>query len=337
MTFIASMFIYGKDRIRTLMLTIVFSIGFYAAKGVVFVINTGGAGRINGVEGSFLDGNTFIGLAFVMVCPLTIYLARTEQRPWLRRTLYTLVVMTFISTIFTFSRGAYLGLVAIIPMIFLRAQRKAIATCILIPTVLIVPNVVPDSVFDRIFDRVERIEGYESDRSANQRLQSWTVAWNLAKDFPLRGAGFEFEYSPDETRWLQYTSEKYSWALTHSSSAHSIYFQILGQHGFLALGLFLVLLFGTLLSLQRTKRRTEGNPETSWIANYASGLQVGLAGYMVTGAFLSSAYFDLLYLYIALSAILGREVQSLTLQRKAQRPQGVRMMGQDIASLPRHG
>ena len=37
------------------------------------------------------------------------------------------------------------------------------------------------------------------------------------------------------------------------------------------------MLFGTLLSLQRTKRLTQRNPETSWIANYASGLQVGLA------------------------------------------------------------
>lgn len=308
MTFVATMFIYGYDRIRTLMWTIVICIGFYGVKGFFFVLRSGGAERVQGPENSFLDGNTFIGLAFNMVVPLMIFLAREEQKPWLKRSLYAMAILTIVSTIFTYSRGAYLGLVIILPLIFLTARRKVIAACILIPAVLIAPLVLPDSVFQR----ADTIENYEKDGSANQRLQSWTVAWNLAKENPLTGAGFEFEYGSDRDRWFKYGSEQYNWAIQRTSAAHSIYFQVLGQHGFVALLLFLALLFGTLLSLNRTKKRAMATKDTNWIASYASGLQVGLIGYMVAGAFLSSAYFDLAWLFFALAAILAREVKQVS-------------------------
>jgi O-antigen ligase len=109
-------------------------------------------------------------------------------------------------------------------------------------------------------------------------------------------------------KWFSYANEKYMWAIGRSSAAHSIYFQVLGQHGFVAAILFIALLIATMLSLGRTKRRALLNPDTAWVANYASGIQVALAGYMVCGAFLSSAYFDLAWLFVALSAILAREV-----------------------------
>jgi putative inorganic carbon (hco3(-)) transporter len=311
MTIVATMLIYGRDRIRTIMWTIVISIGFYGVKGFFFVLRSGGAERVQGPDGSFLEGNTFIGLAFTMVVPLMIMMARAEHKVWFKRFLYGMAILTIISTIFTYSRGAFLGLGVILVLMFLNAQKKVLAACILIPAALLAPVVLPESVFQR----ADKIENYQSDGSANQRLQSWTVAFNLALDRPVTGAGFEFEYSPDEARWLSYGSEKYTWALQHSSAAHSIYFQVLGQHGFIAFLLYLALLFGTLISLSRTKRWALSNPSTTWVAGYASGLQLGLMGYMMSGAFLSSAYFDLAWLYFALSAILAREVTEVATRR----------------------
>src|SRR6185312_5621034 len=138
----------------------------------------------------------------------------------------------------------------------------------------------------------------------NQRLQSWTVAWHVALDYPITGAGFEFEYTPDTARWLKYGSEKYVWALQAPTAAHSIYFQILGQHGFIAFGLFMVLLVGSLFRLQRIRKMASMGAEHGSIAAYAAALQIALVGYMVSGAFLSSAYFDLAWLFYALTAIL---------------------------------
>lgn len=315
MTVIATMFIYGHNRIRMLMWTIVLSIGFYAVKGFFFSLRTAGAYRVEGPAASFIDGNTFLGLAFNMVLPLMIFMAREEARPWVKRGLYFMAACTVISTIFTYSRGAYVGLAIVLPLIFLRAEKKVIAAFVLIPALLLAPFVLPEQVFER----ADKIENFETDRSANQRLQSWNVAWNIAKENPLTGAGFEFEFVHPE-KWFSYANQKYMWAIGRSSAAHSIYFQVLGQHGFVALILFIALLISTMRSLGRTKKIAAANVDTAWLASYASAIQVALTGYMVAGAFLSSAYFDLAWLFFALSAILAREVAPASKDRYSQMP-----------------
>jgi putative inorganic carbon (hco3(-)) transporter len=304
MTVLATMFIYGKERIRMLMLTVVFSIGFYGVKSFFWVLRSGGVNRVEGPANTFLDGNTFLGLAFNMVIPLMIFMAREEQKPWLKKALYVMAAMTVVSTIFTYSRGAFVGLAIILPLIFLRAKQKVLAACILIPALLIAPFVLPN----KVSERADLIENYEGDRSAIQRFQSWAVAWNIAKDRPLTGAGFEFEYG-NAARWYTYTEQKYMWATTYPKAAHSIYFQVLGQHGMLAALMYFGLLAGTLRSLGRSKKLATSRPELSWVASYSSGMQIALVGYMVSGAFLSSAYFDLAWLFFALSAVLAREVR----------------------------
>jgi probable O-glycosylation ligase (exosortase A-associated) len=305
MTILMTAMIYGRNRIMAMLYTIAFSVGFYGLKGAIFVVSTGGAGQVKGPEGSFMEGNTFIGLALNMVLPLILYLGREEKRRWMKVLLYAMFFCSIVSVIFTTSRGAYLGLGAILPLMFLRARSKWLALAILVPA-LVGAQFLPN----RIFHRAELIEDYQQDGSANQRLQSWTVAFNVALDYPLTGAGFEFEYAPDEQRWLSYGSRKYDWAIKTSSAAHSIYFQVLGQHGFLAFALFLTLLLGSLIRLQRIRKRASARGDEAWIAPFATALQTSLVGYIVSGAFLSSAYFDLAYLFYALIAVFDREVRT---------------------------
>lgn len=328
MTFVATMFIYGRERIHALMLTMALSIAFYGVKGFFFVLRSGGTERVQGPEGTFIDGNTFLGMAMIMVAPVLISLARVEHRRWLRSLLYAGAGMTLVSTIFTYSRGAFLGLAATLPLMFLRSKRKWLAAAILVPALLIAPSLLPESVFNR----AEKIESYQSDGSANQRLQSWTVAWNLALDHPITGAGFNFENGANiRDKWIAYGSEKYMWALDRPHAAHSIYFQVLGQHGFVAFGLFLAVLFGTALSLGRLRARANAHPSLSWVSSYATGLQIGLVGYMVSGAFLSSAYFDLAFLYYALAAILWREVRTADVRVRTEPME--RPMGRTISQV----
>lgn len=306
-TVVSTMFIYGRERIRALLMVAALSLGFYGVKGALFVLRTGGSERVEGPDGSFITGNTFLGLAMIMVIPLLVVLAREERRPWLRNLLYVTAAATVLATIFTYSRGAFLGLGAVTAALFLHFKRKVLATLILVPAILLASEVLPE----KLFQRGETIAEFEQDATANQRLQSWTVAIGIARDYPLTGAGFEFEYAPDDTRWLAYGSEKYASFISHSSAAHSIYFQVLGQHGIVAFVLFLAMLIGAQLSLQRAKKLARRHPDAEWIASYAAGVQMGLFGYMVAGAFLSSAYFDLAYLFYALSAILWREAKAL--------------------------
>ena len=137
------------------------------------------------------------------------------------------------------------------------------------------------------------ISTYEQDSSAMGRISTWTMLSNLALDRPLVGGGFE-----------PYTTEVFRRYLpdydgTHS--AHSIYFQVLGEHGFVGLALFIVFWMLTWQLSRRIIKHTKNDPESKWAYWLATMIQVSLVGYFVGGMFLNLAYWDMpYYLMIAL-------------------------------------
>jgi O-antigen ligase len=89
-----------------------------------------------------------------------------------------------------------------------------------------------------------------------------------------------------------------------SSGPHSIYFQILGEQGFVGLGLFLSLIAACILSLRKLRRLVRDAQPLQWIVPYANGIEGGLCAFLVSGAFLGRAYFDLFYQLVACTIIL---------------------------------
>lgn len=79
--------------------------------------------------------------------------------------------------------------------------------------------------------RQQTTVSYEKDRSSLQRIQAWGVAFNVAKDRPFLGAGMRF-YNGDTERWLSYANFIGNWK-RKAKAAHSIYFQTMGEHGFI--------------------------------------------------------------------------------------------------------
>jgi putative inorganic carbon (HCO3(-)) transporter len=307
MTVVATMFIYGKERIRYLLLVVVASLGYYGIKGGVWSIVTGGGEQVLGPEGSFIEGNTSLSLALNMVIPLMVALAREEGSRWLRRVLYLSAALSAVASFFTYSRGGWLGLVVVIVLLMfqLKNTQRVLLASMMVAIFLAAHSFLPD----RVFTRADTLENYEQDCSANQRFMAWTVYWNIGKNNPLTGGGFQLE-TVDDGRWLALGDEKYMSCFggAVNSAAHSIYFQILGEHGFVAFLLYIFLLASAQLKLSRLRREAKMRPDIAWIGNYAIGLQIGLLAFMVSGAFLSLAYFDLPWLYYALTVILSREL-----------------------------
>ncbi len=303
MSFVITMLIYGRFRIWALMMVIAISIGFYGFKGGIFSIVTGGNYKIWGPPASFIGGNTEIGLAMVMVLPIILVLAREAEKKWVKYALYATFWLTVIATIFTYSRGALLGLATVMALMFLSARKKVIILSLVVPIALVGLQFVPE----KLINRAKTIETYEQDNSAMQRIQAWSVALNVALERPLYGAGFSMDHAPDDL-WISYAAFLGDWN-NRARAKHSIYFTVLGEHGFIGLGLFLGLMIATLVTLSSIKRKAQETEETKWMASYADALRIGIIGYAVSGAFLSLSYFDLYYTYVALAAVLLREVK----------------------------
>jgi O-antigen ligase len=85
---------------------------------------------------------------------------------------------------------------------------------------------------------------------------------------------------------------------------HSIYFEVLGEHGWVGLILFLSILGFTWLKCGAIVRRAKGKAELSWARDLAAMIQVTLVAYMSAGAFLGLAYFDYVYHLVAIVVVV---------------------------------
>ena len=148
------------------------------------------------------------------------------------------------------------------------------------------------------FDRMATIQNYETDNSAMGRINAWNMAFN-------HGEG------PTARRWIRLRSRSIRSPLyapdpedVHDS--HSIYFEVLGEHGFVGLGLFLMLGLMTWRTASWVIRRARRDREKRWAADLAAMVQVSLVGYASAGAFLGLAYFDFYYTLIAWSCCARR-------------------------------
>jgi probable O-glycosylation ligase (exosortase A-associated) len=294
MIFVAMMLITDKERLNWLVLTIALSIGFYGFKGGIFTIVHGGVYRVQGPSSTFIGGNNELGLAMAMTVPLLYYCGRQSSRLWLRLGLFTTMVLSAVAAIGTQSRGALLGMTAMGVMFWLKSRQKfAIAFYAAIAILLVLAIMPPEW-----YQRLSTIRTYDEDQSAMGRINAWWMAWNLAKS-RLLGGGFEtFQYG----MFQLYAPDPGDYR-----DVHSIYFEVLGEHGFVGLGLFLLLAAFTWLSASRLIRATKAIPEMRWLGELAAVVQVSMLAYATAGAFLGMAYFDYYY-NLVLIIIVGRVI-----------------------------
>ena len=124
------------------------------------------------------------------------------------------------------------------------------------------------------------------------------VDWNAAVDRPLIGVGFN---AANDVVFARYAPLDGGYAVFRGRVwvAHSIYFQMLGEHGFVGLALFLLLGALSWIKAGQLARTTVGDPELSrWVPSLMRMVQVSLIGFAVGGAFLSLANHDLPYYFV---------------------------------------
>jgi len=213
--------------------------------------------------------------------------------------------LTALAAVGSQSRGAMLGIVSMGSFFWLKSRNKAFTGLLAIVAAALVFAVMPQ----QWFDRMSSIQGYEQDASAMGRLNAWQMAFNLAKDRPL-GAGFDafradmfWAYAPDPE---------------NQHDAHSIYFEVMGEHGFIGLALFLALGLMTWFTASWIIKRARGDPEKRWAADLAAMVQVSLVGYAVAGAFLGLAYFDFYYTLVAVIVLVKTVLVAQDARRKTE-------------------
>jgi probable O-glycosylation ligase (exosortase A-associated) len=282
MTLVAVAALRERRHIELFLLVNALSLGFYGFKGGLFTILTGGGQRVWGPPGGFIEGNNEVGLALVMVIPMMNYLREVTTRRWARISLAALMLFTAVAVLGTQSRGAFLAISAMGLVLWLRSKEKAKAAIAIGVIGLVLTQFMPASWEARM----QTIGAYNQDGSAMGRINAWQMATHLANDRFL-GGGF-YIYTPE-------IFARYAPVPDDLHAAHSIYFQILGEHGYVGLILFLLVGFFSYRTAIRIRRETRRREDLRWLYQLAGMMQVSMIGYAVGGAFLSLAYFDLPY------------------------------------------
>jgi probable O-glycosylation ligase (exosortase A-associated) len=124
MTLIAMVALIERRHIDWFVWANVLSMGFYGFKGGLFTIATGGESRVWGPPGGFIAGNNEVALALVMTLPLMNYLRLQSTQRWLRRGLLVLMALSLVAAVGSQSRGAFLALLAMGSMRWLRTHKN---------------------------------------------------------------------------------------------------------------------------------------------------------------------------------------------------------------------
>jgi len=292
--FLTILLISDKAKLDGFIWVIVASIGYYGIKGGIFTIATGGGSRVWGPTGSFISGNNEIALALLIIVPLLRYLQLQETRKWYRLGLMGSMLLCMAAILGTQSRGALLGIAAVGLFLWWKSPKKLGMAMVVMAVAALVVLFMPQTWWSRM----ETIQTYDTDASAMGRINAWWVAFNVAKDtFTGGGAGM----------FTQETFAKYAPVPSDVHDVHSIYFEMLGEQGFIGFTLFLLLLGMTWLRCGKLVKQYRAMETHKWAADLGAMLQVSLIGYAVSGAFLGLAYFDGFYNLIA-CAVIATEV-----------------------------
>lgn len=296
LTFMTLLMLTSQRRVHIFIWVIVVSLGFYGVKGGIFTILHGGVHRVQGPYGTFIGGNNEMALALVMTIPLMRYLHLQEKNHLVKLGLAAAMLLTVIATVGSQSRGALVAL-AVTGTIFWLKSRKKFATAVFIALAVTSAATLMPSAW---FERMDTIQTYEQDSSAQGRINAWWTAFNLAND-RVTGGGFE--------TWLPPVFAKYAPNPRDWRDVHSIYFEVLGEHGWVGLSMFVGLLGLTWMKCSATIRLAKRHASLTWGRDLAAMIQVSVVGYMSAGAFLGLAYFDYIYHLIAVAVVVHHLVQ----------------------------
>ena len=291
--------------------------------GAKFIASAGGH-NIYGITPAFNDNN-LSALAALMCIPIVIFLARQYQNNfYFRNGLYVVAFFNVMFVLGSNSRGAFLGLVIFCIAYWLKSKSKFRDGFFMSAGGVVALLILSDEWFNRM----ETIGSADEDSSFQGRLKSWKLAILMAMRHPFFGGGFDATFINIGTAHsLLLDWDSLSWFPSDTLNigdpifvAHSIYFQVLADHGFLGFLWYGLLFFVTL----RTLNRLAKTAQEFWHVNLAEMLRLSLFAFLSAGAALSSAYNDLIFAIVGMTAALSAVVENQIKEKEKLRENPVR-------------
>jgi len=138
------------------------------------------------------------------------------------------------------------------------------------------------------------------DESAMGRIYAWMAAWGMALENPFTGVGINNFY-------LNYYLFSPHWD-GKNHAVHSTWFQVLGETGFVGLGLLIALITMMFKRLWRTEVESRVLPmqDRNVFVTCNDGIFAGLIAFCVAGTFLTQGFTWPLYILLSMTVALAK-------------------------------
>lgn len=293
---------------------VVLSIGFYGSLEALKYIASGGGHMIEGFQGHVLGDRNELALAFVIILPICTYLLGEygKQSRLIHLGLLGVMGLLVVAIVGTQSRGGFLAMIGLGGYFFMKSDRKFL----LLILIGVMVGVMSGLVSEEWTSRMNTINDAGGDASFMGRVVAWKLNFIMATQHPIFGGGFKsIEYYPN---WLMLSRDFFSFPMFYTGdalpdpnaghAAHSVYFQVMGEHGFVGLAIYLSIILSAFGVTRGVAKRARLHPETAWIAKLATTMQLCIFAFCLGGAALSFAYFELLFAVCAIILVLDKRI-----------------------------
>ena len=250
-------------------------------------------------SGNYFKDENDLSLFINTILPFCYFLFLYEKER-LRKLGYGLAMIVGILGIVTsFSRGGFVGLIAMIAIAWLLSPRKIAALVIICMFGLL--------IYYYGGARYEKEMGTISDTqegTAKARIESWKAAWRMFLDNPwgVGGNNFQVRFPEYQTKYFK----RGMWGRV----AHSLWFTLLPELGIAGVFIYLSLLYYNLKDvflLKKMRTDSKDDRDKEYIYYLSLAFLASFAGYFASGTFLSVLYYPY-YWYLTAILVAARKV-----------------------------
>ncbi len=303
-SFLAQLLIFAllteRRRIHALIWVMVISLGYYGLRGGVFTLTHAGNYRVLGPPMTMITDNNHLAAGLLVCMPLMNYLRMQSRHRLVRLGLLVVMMFTLFAVLGSYSRGALIGLAAMSLFLWWNSPHKIVSATVVGVALAGAISFMPPSWTARM----STIGAEHVDDSAQGRLNIWHASWKIALARPLTGGGFMAPYR-------QNIVDEYDYGTT-ARAVHSIYFEVIGEHGFPTFFVWLGITLAGIVNTVRIIRATRKRPELRWCYDLAKMAQVSIIAYLVAGTFLSLCYWDFYFTLLMGVAATWERVKAAT-------------------------
>ena len=299
-------FVRERLHFHALLIVIALGLGIHGVLNGLKTVASAGGHNMLGPEGTMLGDRNHLSTALALVLPVLFYLQTYSVNRLMRLGFLGAFCVVVLAILGGGSRAGFIAVSVVGLWLVVTTRRKGLALALVVAAVVGFLAFAPEDITSRL----STIKEADEDSSFMGRVIAWKISSAIALANPVFGGGFHavqvqaiwdtFKTAPSLLGFLNLPDPEFS-----AKAAHSIYFEVMGDLGFVGLGLFLTILLRAIWSRFTIKRLAKqlGAPY-QWARDMADMLMLSVLAYLVGGASVSLGYLEVIYMIVMLMELL---------------------------------